>query len=941
MGQACTRQQVLGPSRRGDVAEAAASPETDSVCDATQGASPGARQGQARSQSGPCRASEREEARRFASSPGGAPSRLLEGEKCMYTRKKWKPASPSLVYCLINNLADRHLAVVFDCREREKYEANHLHYAVCPWRNAQDVAAVLEYFEKHGAPLVANADILKKPKGLSPPASKSAAANPAARSPRFVFPAFLSRTQTLTSSANGAAAEKRQAGKGAGDKTPPSPLVFTPEGGASESTAPSLVVVGMTSGQLDREEARKAEEANEARSGGDAQTEMGGEKSAATPEETIEEGHKLEAETLKPDRATVAAAAMKRARSARSATLQEGPGTLVPASQFPQQTDEEDEQKAEEETEPRAAEATPEGDEPRRLVALKAWLRTVCKFRTVIMYGEGDDDALLLMFLNSLLDSGARFKAAIVLAGGISSLGSRYSPLLITSDLLLPGPVELIPPFQSVPSPSPLSQHAGAASACRRTASNLQEFQDIAARGSVKRLPSTRRVLGRTKTVETAAAFSVFVACTPSLIHENEEILRHFGIKMVINLTPTACPLPVAPIPQAAPASSPSRVRRLLSASPKLLGGFEVHNMPFTDVASFPFEDAAALLRHAKESNVAVLVYDYRGENTVAPGIMNPALVSELHRHAETLAKVPSSGASSASQPAAAASARKAKNFAFHVLPFGPSRKGDAPGDEGTPETKERETEQEKHEAKEAPTPTQSFGNGPANQTTPEAPSPHPPVRPAASLHTLGSLYTDASPVSPLPVLREQPQEELTSHAPLEETVSCALASWRETVSAEEAERSIATLRKILSNILQHPTDEKFRRLKLTNKRFHESVGSHPELVKILLLAGFVLHPGEAVEFPSDAPLHKLSDLLALLPPASLNTAFGGTGREQDSSLLSTGNLSTSVRSLAPSSALQTPEVGRDTGSSLSSVPHAVASPAGRAASTGATDAQT
>ncbi|KFG51989.1 PUB domain-containing protein, partial [Toxoplasma gondii ARI] len=164
MGQSCTRQRGLGACRGEEEASRTSGPqaafesprEKNCACDAAK----------AREHKSSCSSEQRAGAERDTfkagadsvkdmSNSGGAPpaSRLLEGEKQLNTRKKWKPASPSLVYCLINSLADRHLAVVFDCREREKYEVNHLHYAICPWRSSHDVAVVLEYFEKHGTPL--------------------------------------------------------------------------------------------------------------------------------------------------------------------------------------------------------------------------------------------------------------------------------------------------------------------------------------------------------------------------------------------------------------------------------------------------------------------------------------------------------------------------------------------------------------------------------------------------------------------------------------------------------------------------------------------------------------------------------------------------------------------------------------------------------------------
>lgn len=95
-------------------------------------------------------------------------SLLLLDELCLSRRlsqhpgRRWRLGSSSLVYCLVNNLADKHLVVVFDCREREAYEKDHLHYSVCPWRNARDAQTALALFHAHGAPLV-HAELSRTP----------------------------------------------------------------------------------------------------------------------------------------------------------------------------------------------------------------------------------------------------------------------------------------------------------------------------------------------------------------------------------------------------------------------------------------------------------------------------------------------------------------------------------------------------------------------------------------------------------------------------------------------------------------------------------------------------------------------------------------------------------------------------------------------------------
>ncbi|PFH37299.1 PUB domain-containing protein [Besnoitia besnoiti] len=950
MGQACTRH-TSAVIRRRDAPDCCQSPFSASTGTA-HGPSRGV-SGEGEQLAGGAAVSTKREQASASSS-----SLLLEVERCVNTRKRWKPGSSSLVYCLVNNLADRHLAVVFDCREREKYEANHLHYAICPWRGADDAAVALQFFEKHGAPLVTNADLFKNRKGgLPPPVSKSAKANPAARSPRFVFPAFLCRTQTLkpagSAEAPEQAAESKEEArdsepqKGRGERTPNASPFLTPQGGGSDSTAASRLAAGVPqANDLAPEVIMHGERPD----GEGLQTapEIAGKAAdagATQPEK-------------KPDRATLAAAAMRRA------------GTGPTPSALPSQRAEalSGEWKvvslatSDGASAPRAGadaggknaaleKAQDADEEPKRLKALKTWLRTVCKFRTVIVYGEGSEDPLLLVFLNALLDSGARFRDVVVLAGGIGSLGDRYSPLLVTSDLLLPGPLELIPPCKEK-------------AALGARPPSAQEEPSSSGRGSL-RSAATRRLLSRSKSLAPRSPFSVFVAYTAKLLHDNEEILRHFGIRVVINLSSAPCPLlSAAEAPAASPshqlASSASRVRRLVSAAPPppTPAGFEIYDMPFKDVASFQFERAAAVIRQAKERDLAVLVYDYKGENTVAPGIvawflideghgvihtlnhmrlrlplveMNPILVSELHRHAETLAKVPSGAApllASDASPAAdapAASARKAKHFGLHALPFSASGSASsASAAENATAARLREGKQAHAEGEAAERAADSLARKDAEtglaalrsvagaEDAPSSRSGDAGARPVlppppSSVVTVGSLYNETSPVSPAFAFVDDGEEEPQQLAPLDEVVAKLLAAWQGKVTPYEAAQSVATLNKILSNVLQHPGDEKYRRVKLANKRFHEAVGCHPELLKLLFLAGFKRHAGGAgIELPCDAPLHKISDILDLLPalpPASPATFLSRhSGESRDSQAFSPERRSTSACSLPPSS---------------------------------------
>lgn len=79
------------------------------------------------------------------------------------------------------------------------------------------------------------------------------------------------------------------------------------------------------------------------------------------------------------------------------------------------------------------------------------------------------------------------------------------------------------------------------------------------------------------------------------------------------------------------------------------------------------------------------------------------------------------------------------------------------------------------------------------------------------------------------------------------------------------AEASLKTIKVVLNNVLEHPTDPKFRRLKGDNKRVKTEILAHPEAVELLRLAGFI-RDGEDLVLPPTNPRQGVRDLLDHMP---------------------------------------------------------------------------
>jgi hypothetical protein len=73
----------------------------------------------------------------------------------------------------------------------------------------------------------------------------------------------------------------------------------------------------------------------------------------------------------------------------------------------------------------------------------------------------------------------------------------------------------------------------------------------------------------------------------------------------------------------------------------------------------------------------------------------------------------------------------------------------------------------------------------------------------------------------------------------LERTLRSEIESLKRSHSEQEAKTALTTIRTILGNILHNPTEDKYRRIPLTNKQFSQKVAQYPSAREILLKSGF------------------------------------------------------------------------------------------------------
>jgi len=83
-------------------------------------------------------------------------------------------------------------------------------------------------------------------------------------------------------------------------------------------------------------------------------------------------------------------------------------------------------------------------------------------------------------------------------------------------------------------------------------------------------------------------------------------------------------------------------------------------------------------------------------------------------------------------------------------------------------------------------------------------------------------------------------------------------------VSPEDLEATLSTLRKIFDNIIQHSNDERYRQIKLANKTFSSKVWRYPVCEELMKMSGWVVED-DHVRLRDDSHIHVMSQLLESL----------------------------------------------------------------------------
>ena len=87
-------------------------------------------------------------------------------------------------------------------------------------------------------------------------------------------------------------------------------------------------------------------------------------------------------------------------------------------------------------------------------------------------------------------------------------------------------------------------------------------------------------------------------------------------------------------------------------------------------------------------------------------------------------------------------------------------------------------------------------------------------------------------------------------------------------MSPKDHEVTFSTLRKIFDNIIQHPNDDKYRQIKLTNKRFASEVWQYRAGEELIKMSGWVVE-GDHVRLRDDSCVKIVSQSLKSFSPSS------------------------------------------------------------------------
>ena len=83
-------------------------------------------------------------------------------------------------------------------------------------------------------------------------------------------------------------------------------------------------------------------------------------------------------------------------------------------------------------------------------------------------------------------------------------------------------------------------------------------------------------------------------------------------------------------------------------------------------------------------------------------------------------------------------------------------------------------------------------------------------------------------------------KEDIEFYEP-KQTIVQILNDLENNLLLKELKACLTNISLICSNIIENPSEAKFRCIKLENKKFYESVGQHTDAIEIMILAGFEL----------------------------------------------------------------------------------------------------
>ena len=95
----------------------------------------------------------------------------------------------------------------------------------------------------------------------------------------------------------------------------------------------------------------------------------------------------------------------------------------------------------------------------------------------------------------------------------------------------------------------------------------------------------------------------------------------------------------------------------------------------------------------------------------------------------------------------------------------------------------------------------------------------------------------------------------------MQKTLVKTLVESLEKSTQEDRETTLSTLKKIFDNVIQHPNDDKYRQIKLTNKKFSSQVWRYPAAVDVMKMAGWE-EDGDCVRLRDESDAKAISELL-------------------------------------------------------------------------------